>query len=397
MNWDRLENAWEQCQGTAKKSWERLTDKLGRVVAGTKVRAEEVQGGLDRPVLASCPRPATDSGMAGRIALVGLGAGLMYIFDPDRGRRRRALVRDQMIHAMNEIDDAIGALSRDLSNRAQGAWAFVRSLPARLTGEAVPDQVLAQRVRSKIGRVVSHPGSIGVAVHDGRVILSGPILAHEVDRLLAAVSRVPGVRGVEERLDRHERPNGISGLQGGRPRAGERFELCQAIWSPTTRLLVGSAGTALAAAGASRRGVTGLALGALGTALLVRAVANKPMSHWLGSEDDDVSREADMTIWAARERGEPGGGRGRRDVVGRTGVYPGSGPYPAGEAAMRTPATFVHGQRDAEGREESGGSEPIYFNRDTLLVGETAPPPTHEAPPMGPKPAGAKPERDKTL
>ena len=314
----------------------------------------------------------------------------MYLFDPDRGRRRRALVRDQMIHALNEIDDAIGVTWRDLRNRARGVWASVRSVPARLAGEAVPDEVLAERVRSKLGRVVSHPGSIGVVVHGGRVVLSGPILAHEVDGLLAAVARVPGVRQVEERLDRHEQPDGISGLQGGRFRPGERSELCQANWSPTARLLVGSAGTALVAAGAGRRGVTGLALGALGTGLLVRAVANIPMSHWLGSEGGPEPREANMIPRAARERGEPGGGRGRTDAVGRTGVYPGSGPYPAGEAAVRTPATFVHGQRDAEGREESGGSEPIYFNRETLLVGETPSAPTHEAPPPGPKPTDAR-------
>ena len=100
-----------------------------------------------------------------------------------------------------------------------------------------------------MGRFVSHPGSIGVVVHGGRVVLSGPILAHEVDGLLAAVARVPGVQCVEERLDRHEHPDGISGLQGGRIRPGERSALCQANWSPTARLLVGSAGTALVAAG----------------------------------------------------------------------------------------------------------------------------------------------------
>jgi hypothetical protein len=213
-----------------------------------------------------------------------------------------------------------------------------------------------------------------------------------VDRLLAAVARVPGARGVEERLDRHEQPDGISGLQGGRFRPGEQPELFQANWSPTARLLVGSAGTALVAAGARQRGVAGLAIGALGTGLLVRAVSNIPISHWLALECGAEPREATMISRADRERGEPGGGRGRTDHVGRTGVYPGSGPYPPGAAEVRTPATFVHGQRDAAGREETGGSEPIYFNRETLLVGETAPPPTREAPPAGPKPAGAEPE-----
>jgi hypothetical protein len=75
-----------------------------------------------------------------------------------------------------------------------------------------------------------------------------------------------------------------------------------------------------------------------------------------------------------RENGRPGGGQGRIDEVGRTGVYPGSGPYPPGDAEVRTPGSLVHGQRDAEGREEEGGSEPTYFNQETLLGGPTPAP-----------------------
>ncbi len=84
-----------------------------------------------------------------------------------------------------------------------------------------------------------------------------------------------------------------------------------------------------------------------------------------------------------RESGQPGGGQGRKDEVGRTGVYPGSGPYPPGEAEVRTPESFVHGQRDAEGRQEEGGSEPIYYNQEALLGGTTPPP-------SGPRSAEAK-------
>ncbi len=77
---------------------------------------------------------------------------------------------------------------------------------------------------------------------------------------------------------------------------------------------------------------------------------------------------------AKRECGLPGGGRGRIDVVGRSGVYPGSGPYPEGEAATRNPGDFVHGQRDEQGREVEGGSELTYLAEGILLGGETPPP-----------------------
>ena len=85
---------------------------------------------------------------------------------------------------------------------------------------------------------------------------------------------------------------------------------------------------------------------------------------------------------ARRESGLPGGGQGRVDEVGRTGVYPASGPYPAGEAEVRTPADFVRGQTDAEGRPVEGGSEPIYFGGKTLLGGAT---PTASGPAAKPK------------
>ena len=42
---------------------------------------------------------------------VGLGAALMYIFDPDRGKRRRALIRDKVEAAGNKANDLAGKMS----------------------------------------------------------------------------------------------------------------------------------------------------------------------------------------------------------------------------------------------------------------------------------------------
>ena len=91
-----------------------------------------------------------------------------------------------------------------------------------------------------------------------------------------------------------------------------------------------------------------------------------------------VERRAEK---AKRESGQPGGGQGRVEVVGHSGVYPGSGPYPKGAVAVRTPAEFVHGQRDEEGREVEGGSELIYLDEGILLGGETPPPSGPAQPP----------------
>jgi len=95
---------------------------------------------------------------------------------------------------------------------------------------------------------------------------------------------------------------------------------------------------------------------------------------------EDVGTESSVRTSAAqgaeslRESGQPGGGRGRIEVVGHSGIYPGSGPYPAGEAPVRTPGEFVHGQRDEEGHEVEGGSELTYLAEGILLGGETPKP-----------------------
>jgi hypothetical protein len=44
----------------------------------------------------------------------------MYIFDPEEGGRRRALMRDKATGLSNDAKQAIGSKSRDLRNRAQG-------------------------------------------------------------------------------------------------------------------------------------------------------------------------------------------------------------------------------------------------------------------------------------
>jgi hypothetical protein len=80
-----------------------------------------------------------------------------------------------------------------------------------------------------------------------------------------------------------------------------------------------------------------------------------------------------------RDRGEPGGGRGRVDEVGHTTVYPATGPLPPGEAEVRTPGSLARGQTDELGRPVEGGSE---ISRIGGAVVGGATPPT-SSPPQG--------------
>ena len=49
----------------------------------------------------------------------------MFLLDPDKGRRRRALARDKMRSTAVRARKRINAKSRDLSNRARGLQAEI--------------------------------------------------------------------------------------------------------------------------------------------------------------------------------------------------------------------------------------------------------------------------------
>jgi hypothetical protein len=179
---------------------------------------------------------------------VGLGAALAFICDPDRGARRRALVRDKAVRGVRLTGDALDATVRDMSNRTRGITAAARS---RWAGGPMDDARLVERVRSKIGRVSSHPRALDVEARDGEVTLRGPILADEVDDVISTVAAVSGVRAVVSGLEPHESAHGVPSLQGEGHTAGSSLDLFQRNWAPATRALVGvgalAAGVAMAA------------------------------------------------------------------------------------------------------------------------------------------------------
>jgi hypothetical protein len=174
----------------------------------------------------------------------GVGALLTFVFDPNSGGRRRALARDKMIWATRKTRDGIDATARDIANRTQGIAAASR---ARLRAENVDDTRLIERVRARLGRACSHPSAIDVEARDGEVTLRGPILAGEVNNLLATAAAVRGVRSVVSELEPHETAEGIPSLQGEGRIGGPRLDILQSNWAPATRALVGVA--ALAATG----------------------------------------------------------------------------------------------------------------------------------------------------
>ena len=221
---------------------------------------------------------------------LGLGSGLMFLLDPDRGKRRRALLRDKCVWSARKTGEAAQVTARDLRNRAQGIASSVQST---FKSHPVDDSKLKDRVRSSLGRVVSHPGAIEVTAQNGVVTLTGPILSEELPYLLAEVNRVSGVNEVVNNLEPHTEADNHPALQGGRPRQGSRFEFMQENWSPAARFIAGALGASLAAYAGTRRGALGAGLGAAGLLLLTRGVTNTGLTHLLslGSKQDNGASE----------------------------------------------------------------------------------------------------------
>jgi hypothetical protein len=136
-------------------------------------------------------------GLGGALFWALVGVAATVLFDPSNGRRRRAQLRDRAIGSWHRGRAELLKRLRDLEHRTLGRVAVVRSAA---TGTAVDDDVLVERVRSRLGRLVHHASRVHVELRRGRVILTGAALAEETERLLAQLSRVRGVDGVENHL-----------------------------------------------------------------------------------------------------------------------------------------------------------------------------------------------------
>ncbi|WP_162605905.1 SRPBCC family protein [Jiangella aurantiaca] len=228
-------------------------------------------------VSSTAPDPLRAAGVAGLAA--GAGAVAEYLFDPDRGRARRARVRDRIAHTAHDGNEGLDVLARDLANRTRGVAAGTRY---RVTGRRVDDTVLHERVRSELGRYVTHPHAVEVGVDGGMVTLRGDVLADEARRARRGIGRVPGVRGVDERWTVHRDSTGVPRLQGARRPRQPVPELLQQHWSPAARFVAGTSGAALWTVSGRLPRPASWAVGGAGALLAVRAATNLPIRRLTG-------------------------------------------------------------------------------------------------------------------
>lgn len=129
------------------------------------------------------------------------GAATVYFLDPDSGRRRRALVRDRSGAMLRRGSRQLRRLRRKTSSEVYG---FKQKATHLWPEESAPanDETLTQRVESEIFRDPKWPkGEINIQTDHGIVSLRGELSSRgDIERLEAAVRKVPGVRDVENLL-----------------------------------------------------------------------------------------------------------------------------------------------------------------------------------------------------
>ena len=225
--------------------------------------------------------------LAALVGGIGAGAATMYLFDPRQGRRRRALLRDRAYHFARQAGCAIQVAGEDMQNRIVGIAAAGKS---KISGKSAGDDIVCERIRSKLGRYVSHPRAIEVTVHDGCVKLGGQILGNEMPTLLAGLRGVQGIKEIDNKLEVHQSPAESPRLQGGTERFGEHFDFFQKKWAPATRAIVGGSGCAMVLYGFKQSGIIGALAGAFGCYCIAEAVSNKELSQLFGQQNSQAQR-----------------------------------------------------------------------------------------------------------
>ena len=95
------------------------------------------------------------------------------------------------------------------------------------------DSRLVKRVRSELGRLSSHPGAMDVQVHNGAVMLRGPVLNTEVVDILNGVESIRGVHSVQYELDGYDSAGDIEWLRL-RSAINHRDDTSRRSWAPAT-------------------------------------------------------------------------------------------------------------------------------------------------------------------
>jgi osmotically-inducible protein OsmY len=134
-----------------------------------------------------------------KLTLVGVVAAA-YLFDPDRGRSRRARLSDQAAARARDVSEAVKAKVEYQKGVAQGVVHEVTE-PFRPEKE-YDDQTLLHKVRSEALGRWPWSDSIEIDITDGNVTINGTVeTTSDRERLLDLIRDVDGIGMVDDRLE----------------------------------------------------------------------------------------------------------------------------------------------------------------------------------------------------
>jgi osmotically-inducible protein OsmY len=136
-----------------------------------------------------------------KLRYLGLGALLAYFFDPQNGRRRRAMARDRIPAFFRSTSQKAESVGSAASAKASAA----KQKATHLKEEEKPqpdDVTLARKVETEIFRGADIPkGRINVNAENGKVVLRGEVDQPElITDLEKRTKKVQGVQEVENLL-----------------------------------------------------------------------------------------------------------------------------------------------------------------------------------------------------
>lgn len=129
------------------------------------------------------------------LSSIGLGAALMYLFDPERGKARRSQIGDKVKSTAADAEHSAEKLAQNIRNRAAGMKAKMSN-----TEQAVDDDVLVARIRSALGHVTSHADRVEVEVSLGYATLRGELAEADIEKAIECAEKVDGVIEVDNQL-----------------------------------------------------------------------------------------------------------------------------------------------------------------------------------------------------
>lgn len=147
-----------------------------------------------------------------------VGARLMYLFDPDRGRSRRVRLRDKAVRGLHLLRREGTKQIRNAGNHLIGRLHELRS-SIRDRSNDISDDILLDRVRAQLGRDVRHLRMLDFRVENGCVIVEGPALRGEAHKIHERLQKTRGVHHCDVRVHEvhQEELEQLSGRRGTPP------------------------------------------------------------------------------------------------------------------------------------------------------------------------------------